>query len=242
MNKTNTNKLYIIIPAYNEEANIRTVAQEWYEVVAKCGTESRLVIIDDGSKDNTADILNEMANHLPQLTALSKPNGGHGAAVLFGYQYALKNGAEYVFQTDSDGQTVPEEFWQFWNERERYAMLIGQRTRREDGASRIFVTKVLRLVLLCVFKLNIPDANTPFRLIRSDTLAKYLPLIPRDFNLSNIMLTVCLIKYHESVKFIPITFKPRQGGINSINLKKIIKIGAQAVRDFIAIKRKLNVK
>ena len=46
-------KLYIVIPAYNEEANIEQVIRDWYSVVEKVGGESRLVIIDDGSKDST---------------------------------------------------------------------------------------------------------------------------------------------------------------------------------------------
>ena len=48
------NKLYIVIPTYNEEENIEEVVNEWHEVVEKFGDkESKLVVIDDGSKDNT---------------------------------------------------------------------------------------------------------------------------------------------------------------------------------------------
>ena len=54
------------------------------------------------------------------------------------------------------------------------------------------------------------------------------------------MLAVCLVRYKENVKFIPITFKPRQGGVNSINFKKIIKIGIKAVKDFSQIKKELD--
>jgi glycosyltransferase involved in cell wall biosynthesis len=233
-------KLYIIIPAYNESANIRTVVEEWHEVVVQAGADSRLIVIDDESRDNTFALLTALAKELPQFTPLSKPNSGHGATVLYGYHYALENGADYVFQTDSDGQTLPAEFWQFWEQRENYPALIGYRKNREDGFLRVIVTKVLRLILLCVFCLNIVDANTPFRLIRAEILKKYLPLIPPDFNLSNIMLTVCLFKYNENVKFIPITFRPRQGGVNSINFRKIMKIGVKAVRDFKRIRKELD--
>lgn len=52
--------LYIIIPAYNEEENIRKVAVEWHEVVEKIGDNSKLVIINDGSKDSTLKKLNEL--------------------------------------------------------------------------------------------------------------------------------------------------------------------------------------
>jgi glycosyltransferase involved in cell wall biosynthesis len=234
-------KLYIVIPAYNEEENIEAVTREWHDVVSKINKQSRIVIIDDGSKDRTYKILAELAQGMPQLIALTKANSGHGATVLYGYRYALEKGVDYVFQTDSDRQTAPEEFWQFWELRQEYVAIIGWRSKREDGFSRVFVTKVLRFVLQCVFGLDIPDANTPFRLINMETLIKYLPFIPPNFNLSNVMLTVCFARYKENVKFIPITFKQRQGGVNSINFRKIVKIGIKAVKDFNQIKKGLDV-
>jgi glycosyltransferase involved in cell wall biosynthesis len=239
-NSSNKDKLYIIIPAYNEEMNIPAVAREWHEVVVKTGPDSRLVIIDDGSKDTTFSVLQSLQAELPQLAPLTKPNAGHGATVLYGYNYALKNDADYVFQTDSDGQTLPSEFWPFWEKREDYAAQIGHRNHREDGLSRVFVTKTLKFVLWLVFGLGITDANTPFRLVKKDTLQKYIPKIPENFNLSNVMLTVCLLKYKEKIRFLPITFRPRQGGVNSINFRKIIKIGRRAVSDFRRIKKSLD--
>lgn len=233
-------KLYIIIPAYNEEANIETVANEWHSVVAGISPESRLVIIDDGSKDSTFPKLQKLQDTLPQLEALTKPNSGHGATVLYGYQYALEQKADFIFQTDSDGQTVPSEFMAFWEKRNEFDALIGDRTKREDGLSRVFVTKTLKLVLLGIFGISIPDANTPFRLMKRELLAKYAPLIPQDFNLSNVMLSVLFVYYSENITFLPITFRPRQGGTNSINLSKICKIGWQAVKDFRAIKKSLK--
>ena len=232
--------LYIVIPAYNEEMNIDSVAREWHEVVAKIGGESKLVIINDGSKDNTYERLVELKSELPYLEPITKPNGGHGATVLYGYKYAMDNGADYVFQTDSDGQTIPDEFWTFWDQRKDYAALIGHRNHREDGFSRVFVTKTLKLVLKLIFGLTITDANTPFRLMPIETLKKYYDRIPENFNLSNVMLTVLLLDAKENVKFMPITFRPRQGGVNSINFKRIIGIGRQAVKDFRVIKKEMK--
>ena len=229
--------LYIVIPAYNEEMNIESVAREWHEVVENIGGESKLVIIDDGSKDNTYKKLCELQSELPYLEPVTKPNGGHGATVLYGYNYALKNKADYIFQTDSDGQTLPSEFDQFWNLRKQYAAIIGHRSNRQDGFSRVVVTKTLKLVIKLIFGESITDANTPFRLMSSSTLKKYINKIPKDYNLSNVLLTVLLVKGKENIKFIPITFRPRQGGVNSINLRRIIKIGQQAVKDFRMLKK-----
>ena len=233
-------KLYIIIPAYNEESNIEEVARQWHDVVKNINNESRLVIIDDGSKDSTLTVLEGLKKELSQLEVVTKANSGHGATVLYGYNYALENGADYIFQTDSDGQTLPEEFYPFWEERNNYAAIIGHRNHRKDGFSRVIVTKTLKFVLWCIFGLKITDANTPFRLIKREVLQQYIAKIPKDFNLSNVMLTVCLVKYKENIKFVPITFRPRQGGVNSINFKKIIGIGKQAVKDFRYIKKTLK--
>jgi len=230
-------KLYIVIPAYNEQDNIEDVVKDWYPVVEKTGADSRLVIIDDGSKDATYAKLQELQKDRPQLEPIHKENGGHGATVLYGYRYAIEHGADYIFQTDSDGQTLPSEFDEFWNQRAEYDMVIGHRKGRQDGFSRVVVTKVLKAVCLLCFHVNVQDANTPFRLMKAESLNKEIGLIPQDYNLSNVVVSVLFIKKGYKVKYLPITFRPRQGGVNSINLKKIAKIGQKAVKDFIQINK-----
>lgn len=236
MEEIQLDKLYIVIPAYNEEANIKNVIKDWYPIVSKIGNQSKLVIIDDGSKDSTYQIMQELSKEYEAFEPVTKPNGGHGATVLYGYHYAIDAGADYVFQTDSDGQTLPEEFWPFWNLREEFDMVIGSRKGRQDGFSRVFVTKTLKLVLRIFFHVSVRDANTPFRLMKTTTLKEQIKLVPKDFNLSNVILSVIYAKKKLAVKYIPVTFRPRQGGVNSINMKRIFGIGKKAVGDF----RKIN--
>ena len=131
-------KLYMVIPAYNEEESIRNVIDEWYPMVVMTGEESRLVVIDDGSKDSTLEVLKAEAERRSQLIVRHKENSGHGPTILAGYRFALKEGADYIFQTDSDGQTRPEEFPAFWRSRRHYDMIVGYRNHRQDGISRIF--------------------------------------------------------------------------------------------------------
>ena len=214
-------KLYMIVPAYNEKDNIEKLVNDWYEVIKKTGTESRMVIINDGSKDNTYEILCELAKDRPQLIPLTKENGGHGDTLLYGYKYAIENKADYIFQTDSDGQTNPNEFEQFWNLRNDYDGIFGNRNDRKDGKSRIFVEKTLCRILRIIFKVKIPDANAPFRLMRSSKVEEYIKLMPEHYNLPNVILTTSFKYFNDKMIFIPISFKPRQGGVNSINIKKI---------------------
>ena len=232
-------KLYIVIPAYNEEANIETVIKEWYPVVEKYGNDSRIVVVNDGSKDNTLEILNKIAVNYPKLIVLPKENGGHGSAVIYGYKYALKEGADYIFQTDSDGQTRPKEFGPFWANRENYDMVIGHRKGRQDGISRFFVTKTLKLVLKLIFGVWVTDANTPYRIMKADALSKCMDLFDDNYNLPNVIISVAMKKRKYKVLYRHITFRPRQGGVNSINLKKIFGIGYKALNDFRAINKKI---
>lgn len=183
-------KLYIVIPAYNEEENIEQVVRDWYPVVEKIGGESRLVVIDDGSRDSTYAKMQKLAEELPMFEPVTKQNQGHGATVLYGYHHALEAGADYVFQTDSDGQTLPGEFGAFWEKRKDYEMVIGHRRGRQDGISRVFVTKTLKLVCRLCFHVTVTDANTPFRLMKAESLKENLKLVPENFNLSNVILSV----------------------------------------------------
>ena len=232
--------LYVVIPAYNESENIEDVVLQWHDVVERAGKKSRLVIIDDGSKDSTFKILQALEKSHSQLEAVTKKNSGHGGTVLYGYQYALKSGADYIFQTDGDGQTDPNEFWDMWNERTVYNFQCGWRLGRQDGLSRKMVTRVLKLLVLVKFHTLIEDANTPFRLMDAASLRDKVAKIPKDYNLSNVLLSV-LYKKDPMMKarFIRITFKPRQGGVNSINMRRIADIGKKASRDFSNLNKKI---
>ena len=235
-----SDRLFIVIPAYNEQDNIAKTVTEWYPIVEKYGTDSRLVVIDDGSRDDTFKILTELSAKMPRLTALTKPNKGHGATLLYGYKYALENGADYIFQTDSDGQTLPSEFEPFWIARDKYDISIGYRSKRRDGLSRVFVTKILRLVVYICFKVYVLDANTPYRLMNAEGLRENLKYIPEDYFLTNVALSAIYKKRRQKVHFIPISFRPRQGGVNSINIIKIIKVGLSSIRSFIVINDKVG--
>lgn len=234
--------LYIIIPAYNEEENIEQCVDDWYPVIkSHSGNgKSRLVIINDGSKDGTYKKLKKLSESLPLLEPLTKENGGHGSTVLLGYRFAIENGADYIFQTDSDGQTNPAEFEQFWENREKYDAILGNREERGDGKNRIFVEKTVCFLLHLIFGVKVPDANAPYRLMKTELVANYINKLPPNFNLPNIMLTTYFVYFKEKVLFLSISFQPRVKGTNSINLRKIINIGLHAVLDFIKLRIDIN--
>lgn len=234
--------LYLVAPAYNEEDNIERFVKEWHPVVERHAGDgaSKLVVVDDGSRDNTLALLVGMQEDYPFLLPLAKENGGHGAAVLYGYRHALKNGADYIFQTDSDGQTNPAEFDVFWDARADFDAQFGNRVHRGDGKQRALVERVVCLLVKVYFGSSVPDANAPFRLMSRDYVAELLPYMPKDYALPNIVLTALGPRFGKKICFREISFKPRTAGKNSINMKRIVRIGWQALKDFAAIRRNLK--
>jgi Glycosyltransferases involved in cell wall biogenesis len=234
--------LYIIIPAYNESDNIREVIREWYPVVEKHHGDgkSRLVIIDDGSKDTTYQIVKEEMEQRPLLEGLTKQNSGHAPTCMFGYRYALEHGADYVFQTDSDGQTKASEFEMFWKVKNKYDVVMGFRRQRGDGFSRLFVSRTLRIVIKKMFHVNVLDANVPYRLMKADVLKQSMRLVPTDYILGNVVLSVVFVKKNYRVRFLPISFVPRQGGASMYNWGKIWKIGRNSLKEFASINQMLD--
>lgn len=230
--------LYIVMPAYNEEENIEAVVRSWYPVLKGKSESSRLVIADSGSRDRTHEILEQLrSGEFPQLEILHTDNQYHGPKVIALYKHAIASGADYIFQTDSDGQTDPEEFGAFWKARRKYTGIFGNRKVRGDGKDRAFVEKVVCALVLLYFGVKIPDANAPFRLMKAQTVARYIDKMPEDYNLPNIMMTTYFAYYREPTAFRTISFKPRQAGVNSVNIPRIVKIGWNALGDFRKLKK-----
>lgn len=233
-------KLYIVMPAYNEEANIEDVVKSWYPILENASEDSRIVIADSGSIDSTNKILKKIKKEYKKIEVLSDTLKQHGPKLIALYDYAIKNDADWIFQTDSDGQTNPDEFKKFWNKRKKYDAILGYRTVRQDGKSRKIVEQVLCFILRIIFGVKVPDSNAPFRLMKTSVVKKYLYKMEKDYNLTNVMLTTYFAKYNEKLLFEEISFKPRQGGKNSINIPKIIKIGIKALKDFKNFKKDMK--
>lgn len=236
-------KVFFVMPAYNEADNIADTIREWYPVVEKLsqqGIDSKLVVANDGSKDNTFAIMHKLASQYPLLAPINKTNSGHGATCIYLYRHAIENGADYIFQTDSDGQTNPEEFMQLWNNREGYDMIIGKRRNRKDGVDRIIISKVLKCVVRMTFGVWVPDSNVPYRLMKAEKLGVILDVIPSDFFLANVPILAIAVKWNYKIKWCEISFQPRKGGHSFINVRTIARIGWKTIKDCLMINRSLR--
>lgn len=230
--------LYIVIPAYNEEANLHELVNGWYPMLACAGPKSRLLIINDGSQDKSSALLAELQAARPQLLYRDESNKGHGPSLVQAYQLALEAGADYIFQTDSDNQTSPEDFPDLWLRRRAFPVCAGFRKVREDGKSRVFVSHVLSLFLGLFFRVWVKDANVPFRLYQSVVLEKLVPTLDALNKLPNAILMAETRKLRLAHFYRDIRFAARKKGSNSINPKKIVKIGFNAIAELFSTARR----
>lgn len=220
-------ELVVIVPVYNEQDAIVSVLEEWKQELARHCSHFLLLVVDDGSKDETPQRL--AALHWPELRVHRHTNRGHGQSCLVGYQEAAKLGAERVFQIDSDGQCDPAGFAQLWSARDRAPAIYGRRFRRDDGFGRQLITTVLRWSLKVVMRTRLNDANVPFRLYEVRLAADAARRVPPSFDLANIAVALLL----EPMGFLelPIHFRDRFGGHPSVRWYGFARKAVKLFRD-----------
>jgi dolichol-phosphate mannosyltransferase len=227
--------LSIVMPAYNEEGIIEQTIREWNEEVLSRIPGAELIVVNDCSNDKTGQVLALLAREIKALRTLTpEQNGGHGKALRFGFEQVTQ---DWVFQTDSDRQHVPADFWKLWEQREASDFVLGVRSTRADGPVRVFITTVMRLANFTVWGLWIRDANCPFKLMRRDPMEKVLKRIPRDSFIPMVMLSIVCRKMHFRVSEAVVQHLPRRGGEQSLaGLWKWIKVGSLCLRQLLALR------
>jgi glycosyltransferase involved in cell wall biosynthesis len=220
-------ELAVVMPVYNEEANLEAVVSEWLQELKGLGISFELIAVNDGSLDGTAGILQKLAGQYPDaVIPIEKQNAGHGQACRTGYSLAVARDAAWTFQVDSDGQCDPKFFAAFWNQRDEADCIFGERRTRDDGMARALVSVACRCMTFLVCGMDLKDLNVPYRLMRTSVLKEALLKIPADFEMQNVALTLALKRDSRlRWKYVPIHFRNRQGGSSSINLRRIVGMG-----------------
>jgi len=215
-------ELLVILPVYNEQKSLDSVLREWTRALDQAEIDYGLLLLDDGSTDDTPNILRRWQNdHRDgRITIRRHNNRGHGQTCLAGYRTACDLGAEWVLQIDSDGQCDPQYFPELWTKRRGHDVVYGERFERMDGWKRILASKLVRLVVRIASRADCIDANVPYRLMRTKNLRLLVDSIPPDFDLANIALAVQLKRAKWREASVPIAFRPRTGGEPSVPLSR----------------------
>lgn len=211
-------KKLIIIPAYNEEANIEKTVL----AIQEKAPDFDYVIINDCSTDNTKKLCEEKNFNIVNLPI----NLGIGGAVQTGYRYGYEEGYDMAVQVDGDGQHDP----QFLGIMAEYLlehdldMVIGSRFIEKEGfqssgARRMGIKYFTWLIKLMTGQ-TITDPTSGLRMVGREVMGMFATDYPADYPEPESVVTI--LKRGKKVQEIPVIMKERQGGVSSISPKKSI--------------------
>jgi glycosyltransferase involved in cell wall biosynthesis len=244
-----SSSLIIVMPVYNEEGCIKKVVEDWTKLLVKefPNDQSHICAVNDGSKDSSGKILDEIAKTNKRLRVIHQRNGGHGNALLNAYKSAIILQPDYILHIDSDDQVFTSDFEMIWQKRSESMLVLGYRKIRDDDFLRLIITRILRVFLFTVYQTRIKDSNIPFRLINTKFLKCVLKEIPNNIFAPNILISVLAKKLKQNLQELPIKHKDRETGNVSIVRFGLLKVCIISLTEFInfriGLSRKLkNIK
>jgi glycosyltransferase involved in cell wall biosynthesis len=195
-------KLSIIIPAYNEGASIGQTLQFVREITE--GANCEVIVIDDGSTDNTLDLIRESG-----ATVIHHPrNKGYGASIKSGLRRAQ---GDFILTLDADGQHRKEDVLEVMSQMYDYDMVVGERDKKSEAGMLRKLGKIfVRAAVNSLGRTRIYDFNSGLRAFRKDIAMQYIHLFPNGFSYST-TITVAFLHEGYSVKYVPIQVDKRTG-------------------------------
>lgn len=181
-NMSDTEGVYLVVPAYNEEAHVEKVLRE----IANEGYN--IILVNDGSHDNTLNIAREVQNDYPkQIYIVSHViNRGLGAALKTGMTDALKHDAKYIITFDADGQHAFEDIAKVVKplKDEKVDVVIGSRIFEDMPTTKRFANNVMNILTYIFYGMNVKDSQSGLRAF-SAKAAKQIDVVSAGYGVSS---------------------------------------------------------
>jgi glycosyltransferase involved in cell wall biosynthesis len=195
----------VIIPAFNEGPHLAQQIREVDAVMRTTGWTYEIIVVDDGSADNTA-----AEADLTGVTVLQRVrNRGYGAALKLGVSRARHG---YILITDADGTYPTEAIPELLAVAERNAMVVGARTGAEVKIPLVRrpAKAFIRWLASYLSGQHIPDINSGLRVMRRELVLRYVHLLPDGFSFTTTITLASICNGH-SVQYLPINYRSRLG-------------------------------
>lgn len=162
-------KLSLVLPAYNEEANIEIVVNEALQVLPEVFSQFEVIVVDDGSKDKTGQIADRLAAEYPANVRVihHNPNKGYGAALTTGFRAAE---GDFIMFMDSDRQFKIEDIKLLAPYIGRADIVAGYRKKRNDPYYRFLIGYSFNLIVTILFDIHLRDIDCGFKVFKADLL------------------------------------------------------------------------
>jgi dolichol-phosphate mannosyltransferase len=227
--------LTVVMPVYNEAANLDRVVADIVRHVLDRVTESELLVVDDHSTDSSPQLLAEAAVDDPRIRITTNAsNRGHGPSVRSGW---VRGTSEWILTVDSDGQVDLAAFDELWRRRHDADLVLGARVRRDDPLHRVLVTAGTRTLARVLARRRLIDANTPFKLIRRSLLDHVAAVIPEHAFAPTVLLVVGAARSGARISEVPVRQLPRLHGRSTLHPRRLARAVLQCTRETMAVAR-----
>jgi glycosyltransferase involved in cell wall biosynthesis len=231
-------RLSVIMPVYNEEGAIALAVDDVQRHVLDLVPASELIVVDDGSRDGTGAILDKLAAADARLTVIHQANTGHGGALLTGLGAAH---GEYVFLIDSDRQIPLDEFKSAWDAvMQGRDAVFGVRRRRYDPAFRLYLSGLIRESVNVLFRIELADANAPYKLFRRAIFAGARDCVPDGTLAPSLFLAVVAKKRGYNILEVDVTHKERDTGEVTLRRFKLLRFCAKALSQLLKLRHRVR--
>ncbi len=200
--------LSVVMPAYNEEANVEPMVEAVLQTFQPITSDLEVIIVDDGSRDRTAEKIRGLAAKHPKVRLIQHPkNLGYGAALFSGFTSAKK---EWIFLTDSDRQFNLDEFNKLLPPVQHADLVIGYRAPRRDPFHRRLYGWGWNLVVNLLFGYTARDVDCAFKLFKREIIDR-ITIRSRGATFSAEFLARAKRAGYKIVQ-VPVSHLPRRAG------------------------------
>jgi glycosyltransferase involved in cell wall biosynthesis len=163
--------LSVFFPAYNDSGTIASLVIRALQTASTLTPNHEVIVVNDGSTDATAQILDALAQVYPALRVVThEGNRGYGGALRTGFATASK---DVIFYTDGDAQYDPAEMELLWQRMAPGVDLVnGYKISRSDPWHRIFIGRLYHYIVKIMFGLRVRDVDCDFRMMRRSIFNK----------------------------------------------------------------------
>ena len=208
--ETSYEPVSVVIPALDEQDGIAAVLEELITLLSSLfpGDSWEIIVVDDGSKDSTSEIVGRFLSDQVKLVRHPKSRG-YGAAIKAGVEQSR---SDWIMITDADGTYPAKHVPELLKRQTSDDMIVGARVNPERNVpwKRRPAKWFLRTLAIRLSRRNIPDLNSGLRVFRRELFNNCLNLLPNGFSLTTTITLACLAS-GRSIRFIPIDYLARKG-------------------------------
>ncbi len=216
--------LSVVIPARDEEGRIAATIEHLHLELRLSGVPHEIIVVDDGSSDNTAKVVAELAKTIPELALLSNPEPhGFGRAITYGFDRMRGDAVVLMMADESDDCRDVVRYWELLNQ--GHDAVFGSRFLRGGGVIdypwlKLVVNRLANLFIQTLFAIKLNDTTNAFKAYRRTTIEGCRPLISPHFNLTVELPLKTIVRGFNWI-VIPITWRNRRSGVTKLKMKEM---------------------